>query len=175
MADISLSPDSENLKRCLGCKLSKPLSEFYKHKSRNFRPNPRCKDCERIVAGQKYVQNKEVMLATNRRWCARNKEKRAAGMRDYLFRKKYKMTIADHNKLLESQGFACAACNSPVPNNKTAGWNTDHCHKTGLVRGILCHHCNVGIGHAKDNIETLRKWIAYLERSSAPNDTDINA
>lgn len=40
----------------------------------------------------------------------------------------------------------------------------DHCHKTGIVRGLLCGHCNLTLGHAKDNPETLRRLMAYLER-----------
>lgn len=38
----------------------------------------------------------------------------------------------------------------------------DHCHKTGKVRGLLCHLCNVGIGNLQENIDTLQKAINYL-------------
>ena len=57
--------------------------------------------------------------------------------------------------MLVAQGGRCAACGTREPGTKK-GWHVDHCHETGAVRGILCHHCNVGIGKAKDNIETLR-------------------
>jgi hypothetical protein len=41
----------------------------------------------------------------------------------------------------------------------------DHCHRRGIFRGWLCTHCNVILGHARDNPDTLRKLIAYLERT----------
>lgn len=40
----------------------------------------------------------------------------------------------------------------------------DHCHSTGLVRGNLCHNCNVALGHFKDNIVTLERALDYLKR-----------
>jgi hypothetical protein len=40
--------------------------------------------------------------------------------------------------------------------------HVDHNHMTGKVRGLLCHHCNVGIGHFEDNIVLLSNAITYL-------------
>lgn len=40
----------------------------------------------------------------------------------------------------------------------------DHDHATGKFRGWLCHNCNSALGHVKDNVETLIKLAAYLER-----------
>lgn len=39
----------------------------------------------------------------------------------------------------------------------------DHDHETGKVRDVLCHHCNVALGHVFDNPITLLKMIAYLK------------
>lgn len=39
----------------------------------------------------------------------------------------------------------------------------DHCHKTGDIRGILCGHCNTGIGMLKDNTKLLQSAISYLQ------------
>ena len=38
----------------------------------------------------------------------------------------------------------------------------DHCHETGLFRGWLCNHCNLGIGKLGDNLEGLARATAYL-------------
>jgi hypothetical protein len=43
----------------------------------------------------------------------------------------------------------------------------DHDHETGAFRGWLCRECNQGLGKLGDNIEGLRRALAYLERSSA--------
>ena len=38
----------------------------------------------------------------------------------------------------------------------------DHCHKTKLFRGWLCHSCNVALGHVEDSSELLLKLAQYL-------------
>jgi hypothetical protein len=42
----------------------------------------------------------------------------------------------------------------------------DHCHKSGLFRGWLCHTCNLALGYAKDSPKLLRKMAVYLETAS---------
>lgn len=39
----------------------------------------------------------------------------------------------------------------------------DHCHNSKKFRGWICNYCNVALGQFKDNIETLKKAIEYLE------------
>jgi len=40
----------------------------------------------------------------------------------------------------------------------------DHNHETGKFRGMLCNHCNRGLGNFKDNINNLQAAINYLQR-----------
>lgn len=42
--------------------------------------------------------------------------------------------------------------------------NIDHCHDTNLVRGVLCHHCNVALGWFDHDIDRLGKAIDWLRR-----------
>ncbi len=39
----------------------------------------------------------------------------------------------------------------------------DHNHTSGKFRGMLCNHCNRGLGNFKDNINTLQAAIEYLK------------
>jgi len=38
----------------------------------------------------------------------------------------------------------------------------DHCHTTNKIRGMLCNHCNKGLGHFRDNPELLEFARIYL-------------
>ena len=38
----------------------------------------------------------------------------------------------------------------------------DHCHTTNQIRGMLCNHCNRGLGHFRDNPELLEFARIYL-------------
>lgn len=69
----------------------------------------------------------------------------------------------------DSQG-GCAVCHSPTPRkvSRTGGegeWTVDHDHKTGKVRGVVCHPCNTALGMADDSPERLRALADYLEKN----------
>lgn len=66
----------------------------------------------------------------------------------------------EYTEMLIKQDNRCAICGSYQDKKKFC---VDHCHKTKKIRGLLCFHCNVGIGHLKDNIQILQNAISYLE------------
>lgn len=180
MADGSIPPIAPALKRCTRCRVEKPLAEYNKSKNAKDGLQHRCRDCGRALCREWYSQNAETERYKSRRrmrirgpkdrernrlWALANPEQARYHSRKKLLRNKYNMTIEEHDAMFAAQGFVCGACGSPDPNSQK-GWSTDHCHATGKVRGIVCHHCNIGIGHAKDSIDTIKAWIAYLERHS---------
>lgn len=71
------------------------------------------------------------------------------------------ITLDDYNNLLKKQDYKCAICKTTEPLGK-GNFHIDHCHKSEKIRGLLCHHCNVGLGHFKDNIDLLNIAIKYL-------------
>jgi hypothetical protein len=79
----------------------------------------------------------------------------------------YGITQEQHDALFEQQGGKCWICEEPetMPDGrsgKTKALAVDHCHETGLVRGLLCGRCNRGIGLLKDSPDLLGKAIQYL-------------
>ena len=70
--------------------------------------------------------------------------------------KKYQ---SDYHK---AQDGRCVACRVDLSTTKP---NVDHDHATGKVRGILCWHCNLILGHARDSVLTLRALAEYLEKN----------
>ena len=80
-------------------------------------------------------------------------------MRQYL----YGITPEQFAERLESQGGRCAICRTDTPGGK-GGWHVDHDHVTGVIRGLLCHRCNLMLGNAADDPARLRAAVAYLER-----------
>lgn len=74
----------------------------------------------------------------------------------------YGIEYAAAVKMLESQGGLCVICEASITFDKSHSANLDHCHTTGKVRGVICHRCNVGLGHFRDNPEFLAAAIKYL-------------
>ena len=81
---------------------------------------------------------------------------------DHL-KRRYGITSEDYDRMLKEQGGCCKICGSDEPMHRTKYFTVDHCHETGKVRGLLCHPCNVMLGQAQDNINTLEKAIDYLK------------
>lgn len=70
-------------------------------------------------------------------------------------------------EMFKQQDGKCAICGSegfilnPKQELKLV---VDHCHKSGKVRGMLCHNCNRALGLFKDSVESLNKAIDYLNK-----------
>ncbi len=143
---------------CLRCKEIKLLSEFPGDRCRRNGLFPYCKECSTTLAknGHDKAQGTAEGRARNRRsrWLA-------------LLRL-YCITEAEYLALLEAQGGLCAICRGPETYRTRDGASVrplgvDHDHATGVVRGLLCHWCNLAIGHFHDNPAAMRAAISYLQ------------
>ena len=79
----------------------------------------------------------------------------------------YGITLSEWDALFEKQNKCCAICLSSHPKRKHNGWATDHDHKTGKVRGILCHQCNLNLG-GYDRTVNNPKALEYLKVNHEP-------
>lgn len=80
------------------------------------------------------------------------------------------ITLEEYNRMLKEQKGACKICLKPetkVINRKDGkphNLAVDHCHKTNVIRGLLCASCNTAIGHLRDDPIILQRIIDYLDR-----------
>jgi hypothetical protein len=91
---------------------------------------------------------------------AQSQKPSVRNIRDRQLREKYGITLDDWEKMFLAQSSACAICKCTNPGRQ---WHTDHCHRTGNVRGILCHGCNTGLGYFCDSSAALQSAVTYLD------------
>lgn len=113
---------------------------------------------ERIKRKAYYLQHRESMLAHQRQRGLEGKHKgRDAPHRFGITKSDYLALIP---RLQKEQNNTCAICGYSLAGKR---WGLDHNHATKQLRGILCHSCNVALGLLKENKQTLRNMLNYLE------------
>jgi len=126
----------------------------------------------RLRSREFYKINREEKQAYQRRYREENLEKVRASQRRYrednpekvratYLKCVYGLDLLQYNKLLEKQNGGCAVCGG------SEKIEVDHCHQTGVVRGLLCTNCNKSLGGFKDSIQSLRAAIRYLQNPPA--------
>ena len=133
-------------KTCTKCGREKPVDHFPSRKHGRFHRSAWCKHCHRD-------HNRDVHAKGYR--AAWNRLKRLG-----LTPEAYQLMVTAQNNL-------CAICGKPENRihhrtKKLADLCVDHDHETGLIRGLLCRDCNVGIGNLGDDPARLRAAVAYL-------------
>lgn len=77
--------------------------------------------------------------------------------------KKYGINSKQYKALFLEQGGVCCICRSE--NKKRLA--VDHCHKTGVVRGLLCSKCNTGLGCFEECRILLSQAVKYLAKADS--------
>lgn len=108
-----------------------------------------CASCKKEIRKEKYNKDLDKSREYNRE-------------RYHLTRKysKYGMSKEDYEKLLSSQDGVCAICKTKCEVNNRL--SIDHDHVTLQIRGLLCAHCNKGLGLFKDNPDILEGAAKYI-------------
>ena len=156
-----LSLVSEFTKLCPHCKEEKTFSEFGKDKSKKLGITSYCKPCASLNRAKNYSKNTFVEKEKLKEYYKNNKDK----SRSYSLKNLYGLSIEQFNEMKFMQGGSCKICKTHESNLKRKLF-VDHCHTTGLIRGLLCQSCNTMIGNAKDNILVLQAAINYLSSKS---------
>lgn len=138
-------------RKCYSCRLVKPASEFNKNRFNRGGLRYSCKECD-IQSRKKYKDKNGLRLAHLR------------------LKRLYGISLDHFIFLREKQSNRCAICDSTGNDNERTlktSLVVDHCHKTGLVRALLCHQCNQALGLLRESQRIMESAINYIKEFSS--------
>lgn len=117
-----------------------------------------CRKCETVY----------TPVAPSHHYCSEECAK--WGKTSAYYKRNYGLNLDQVNELYEAADHKCGLCKSEGflmgTNGHTQTLVVDHCHTTGVVRGILCHNCNRALGLMQDSPDILRLAAAWVERAT---------
>ena len=114
------------------------------------------------------TRNKEDYNKKRLEWANKNRKKRTIQARNSYLKKKYNISNEEYYSLYNKQNGKCAICFQCIEiilnkrGNNSNSCHLDHDHKTGKIRGMLCHSCNNALGHFKDNTKIMLQAVKYI-------------
>lgn len=128
------------------------------HPDRPYYSSGLCYQCSNVECSKRRRKKlgKEAINAENRAYT----RERTEAVKGYHLRWAYGLSLDDFKSMVKSQAGLCAIC------KKEKRLVVDHCHETGAVRKLLCHHCNIAIGICEANpdwIEALTKYMILVD------------
>lgn len=160
---------------CTGCIEDKDPSQFCNDSTHKNGKSSRCKSCKNKYNIEWKKNNPEKAAAhipSRKQWRLDNLEHDKNRNREYWIKnpilrltyrlnKEYNITLKRYEEMLQAQDNKCAVCKINFSELKRKPC-VDHCHKTGVVRGLLCHKCNVSIGLLNEDFGTVLNLVKYL-------------
>lgn len=146
--------------------------------------NGRCKLCHRKSANKKRNENREWFNEKQKikreadpektalyykQQYIKKRERLGEKYNDFRRAQRFNITIDYYYEMIAKQKNKCAICGLEETRKKPDSEEiqilcVDHDHKTGKVRELLCHACNIGLGKFKDSLELLKSAIDYLNK-----------
>ena len=151
------------LRQCSKCGTTKPIEEFSKSKNCAGGYRSQCRPCRSAIIKQ---WKKDTGWKPKPEAVQKKKETRVYKPRNSRLNNlssKYGITIDHYDAILQRQGGTCALCQKPAGrSNRWGTLSVDHCHETGLIRGLLCAACNSALGMLGDTPERLQRALDYV-------------
>lgn len=158
--------------KCSKCGDEKSPASFSKDRRRVSGYFPWCKSCQQVSNRTRAEDLTDAPLNgsicpgcdapvrghANRRFCGISCKDLAARLR-----KRFNLTLEQYRALVDATGGMC-----PICAEETSRWNVEHNHATGVVYGVVCTSCNVGVlAGSKHDVELARRLLRYLENPPA--------
>jgi hypothetical protein len=147
------------MKTCTICNLEKEEARFRQAKG-SGRRRANCRTCDSVRHKAWRIRNREHLRRYDRqRW------RKTDRWNQHIWRR-YGISVADYNAMLQAQDGKCAICNSCEAGGNSVRFHVDHDHASGSVRGLLCSRCNRLIGAAEESGTILGSALRYLRASA---------
>jgi len=104
-------------------------------------------------------RNKEKVAEYKKKHYRENRDKYLTIERDRAYKKRYGISLADYDAMYVKQSGVCLICKSDKAGNKGQCFAVDHCHATGVVRGLLCIKCNARLGWFESHAFNVIKYL----------------
>lgn len=159
---------------CSKCGEELPLTtkhfRTHKHGRDGFRAD--CRVCEQMMQyrykykrGKKYSESKKKVYQTPKGYYSYWKSR---------IKSQFNLTPEEIQEKMDILKGCCEICgDSLVDSMSTKSYHIDHDHRTGEVRGLLCHYCNTGIGLMKEDEEIMLRAITYLKEYNGTNSRTV--
>lgn len=131
------------MKKCIKCNIEKSISEFTIRS--NKRTRGECKPCSALISKKYREDNRDKMKLYEAKW-------------------NYGISLEKADALYNELN--CQICGNEFVDTRNK--HIDHCHDTGVVRGVLCKNCNFALGYFKDDVAVIKKAIDYLNKGTLP-------
>lgn len=134
-----------------------------------------CKKCHKYKDARSFTKNKNCLNGIEHtcrqcttkkalKWEYANIDKH----QNSYYASRFGINKEKYDAMFKEQGGVCAICKQPskdtTPKGNIKRLSVDHCHETGIVRGLLCRPCNLGLGHFLDKVSYFENAIAYLKK-----------
>ena len=172
------------MKTCKKCKEEKPLDQYSAitrgraSKLGGIYVAATCKECTKRSsldsAKRRRLLDPEKTKEKDRKYRLNN----ARNCRSASLKYRFGITADDYDVMYDNQKGCCAICgihSSDYTNKTKLRLHVDHCHTTGMIRGLLCNSCNTSLGGFKDNEEIMSKAIAYIQNHAKLHEGAKNA
>lgn len=156
---------------CTKCKEPKPEAAFGKSKDKRNGFLSWCRKCSAKSSSAWQKRNLKEAYQQIREAKLRKPELYKASSRRGYLRRTYGLTEAQYSKMVEKQKGLCGICEKKSKRRL----HVDHCHQTGIIRGLLCLQCNTALGKFQESPVVLSLAIIYLNTFSAEHKVPMKA
>ena len=135
------------MQKCSRCGVTKSLNSFYLRFRSKSGVTSSCKVCQKEIG---------------RVWRNKHRDRLQKRSRITRLKRLFGITVEVYDRMLEEQGGICYICKKVCSSGRRLA--VDHCHKTKLVRGLLCGLCNRNLGWFEPYRENILNYTKTRKR-----------